>query len=212
MSSDNYDTDVFINCPFDRRYKPLFRAIVFAIFDCGFRARCAFELGDASVVRIDKIFSIISECRYGIHDISRTQLDPENKLPRFNMPLELGMFLSAKRFGRNKQKNKMCLILDSEKYRYQKFISDIAGQDVKAHDDKPEMVINIVRNWIGDASKQPIMPGGAEILKRFKKFSKKLPQICKELKLKEKELTFNAYADIISKWLKQPEQTYLIPS
>lgn len=212
MSSDNYDTDVFINCPFDRRYKPLFRAIVFTVFDCGLRARCALELDDASVIRIDKIFKIISECKYGIHDISRTQLDSKNKLPRFNMPLELGMFLSAKKFGIKKQKNKMCLILDFEKYRYQKFISDIAGQDVKAHSNKPKIVVNIVRAWIGDASNQPTMPGGEEIIKRFEKFSKKLPRICKELRMKEKELTFNAYADIISKWLKQPEQAYFITS
>ena len=69
MSSDNYDTDVFINCPFDRRYKPLFRAIVFTVFDCGLRARCALELDDASVIRIDKIFKIIDEWQdYGDYD------------------------------------------------------------------------------------------------------------------------------------------------
>ncbi len=49
-------------------------------------------------------------------------------LPRFNMPLELGIFLGAKRFGSQKQKQKNGLILDREKYRYQSFCSDIAGQ------------------------------------------------------------------------------------
>ena len=49
------------------------------------------------------------------------------------MPLELGLFLGAKRFGRGEQKSKTCLILDVERYRYQKFISDISGQDIAAH-------------------------------------------------------------------------------
>ena len=32
---------VFINCPFDEQYKPLFHAAVFAVIDCGFIPRCA---------------------------------------------------------------------------------------------------------------------------------------------------------------------------
>ena len=34
---------MFINCPFDAVYEPLFDAIVFAVYDCGFIARCALE-------------------------------------------------------------------------------------------------------------------------------------------------------------------------
>jgi hypothetical protein len=30
---------VFVNCPFDDAYWPLFRARVFAIFACGYRSR-----------------------------------------------------------------------------------------------------------------------------------------------------------------------------
>jgi len=75
----DYNESVFINCPFDKDYKALFDAIVFTIFDCGFIARCALEENDSSVNRIEKIYAIISECRYGIHDISRTELDPDNQ-------------------------------------------------------------------------------------------------------------------------------------
>ena len=105
MHSTHYHDNVFINCPFDSAYKPLFDAIVFAVHDCGFVARCALEEGDASQVRIDKIYNIIEDCRYGIHDISRTELDEVSGLPRFNMPLELGIFLGAKRFGVEDQDN-----------------------------------------------------------------------------------------------------------
>jgi len=109
MQSSNYNDNVFVNCPFDKNYKPLFNAMVFAIFDCGFIARCALEEEDASQIRIDKIYGIIADCRYGIHDILRTELDANTHLPRFNMPLELGIFLGAKKFGTRDHKKKQCL-------------------------------------------------------------------------------------------------------
>ena len=133
MPTSNYEYNVFINCPFDDLYRPMFEAIVFTVQDCGFIARCAREVSDSSQVRIDKIFQIVSECKYGINDILRTELDNTHGLPRFNMPLELGIFLGAKRFGSRNQKNKMCLALDREQYRYQKFCSDISGQEHSQH-------------------------------------------------------------------------------
>src|SRR5216684_1644429 len=115
-AAQSYDYSVFINCPFDDGYRPLFEALVFAVHDCGYIARCSREVDDASEVRIEKIAKIISACKFGIHDICRTELDAHTGLPRFNMPLELGMFLGAKRFGRAKQKQKTCLILDIDQY------------------------------------------------------------------------------------------------
>ena len=145
MAVPQYDYSVFVNCPFDAAYRSLFEALVFAVHDCGYIARCALEIDDASQIRIEKVERIIAGCKFGIHDISRTEPDAATGLPRFNMPLELGMFLGAKRFGRAEQKSKVCLILDTERYRYQKFISDISGQDITAHQGKPEQVTKVVR-------------------------------------------------------------------
>ena len=47
---------MFINCPFDAQYKPFFEAIVFAIFHCGFRPRCALEIDDSSIYRRFQLF------------------------------------------------------------------------------------------------------------------------------------------------------------
>ena len=80
-----YTSSVFINCPFDEAYKPIFDAIVFSVLDSGFTPRCSMEIDDSAQVRIDKIFRIIEECKYAIHDLSRTELDPEHNLPRFNV-------------------------------------------------------------------------------------------------------------------------------
>jgi len=90
---------VFINCPFDDRYRPVFDAIVFAVYDLGFIARCSLEEDDAGDFRLSKIERMIEECRFGINDLSAVTLDAITNLPRFNMPLELALFLGCRRFG-----------------------------------------------------------------------------------------------------------------
>jgi hypothetical protein len=101
-----YHNSVFLNVPFDRSYKRLFEAAVFAIYDCGFIARSAKEDEDSSTPRVEKIYELIHESKYGIHDISRVTLDPKNRLPRFNMPLELGIWLGSKRYGTERDRAK----------------------------------------------------------------------------------------------------------
>jgi hypothetical protein len=199
---EGYEINVFINCPFDRGYKPLFNSVVFATIYCGFRARCALEIDDGSQVRIDKIFAAIEECRFGIHDLSRTQLDRTTNLPRFNMPLELGMFLGAKRFGDTLQKRKQCLILDREAFRYQKYISDIAGQDIRAHDSTEKKTISIIRDWLRNCSGNTNLPGGSEISQQYERFKLQLPVLCRKMRLKRAEVTFNDYTNIATEWLK----------
>jgi hypothetical protein len=194
----------FINCPFDAQYKPLFEAMVFAVLACGVRPRCALEIDDSSEVRIDKIFKIIAECKckYSIHDISRTEVTSASGLPRFNMPLELGMFLAAKRFGAGRHRKKVCLILDSAPYRYQQFISDIAGQDIQVHQNEAKEVITVIRNWLRSASRTKNLPGGLEIFRRFQAFEQDLPALCLKSRLARTELTFNDSVSIIADWLR----------
>jgi len=205
MKSPNYNDNVFINCPFDSAYQELFDAMVFTVHDCGFIPRCALEEDDASEVRIDKIYSIIADCRYGIHDISRTELDKGSGLPRFNMPLELGVFLGAKKFGIEEQERKKCLILDTERYRYQQFISDIAGQDIQAHNNSSREIITRVRNWIRAASRRETIPSGGIIWERYQEFTEKLPQMAKEGQLIVEELIFNDYTLLVAQWLENNE-------
>jgi hypothetical protein len=197
-----FATGVFINCPFDAKYKPLFDCLIFTTIYCGYLARSALEIDDGSQVRIEKIFQIIQESQFGIHDLSRTELDKSSKLPRFNMPLELGVFLGAKRFGKGAQKRKYCLILDRSEYRYQKFISDISGQDIRAHNRSTVEVITIVRNWLRSSS-QRSLPGGAEICRQYRAFSRALPTLCRQLQLKPTEMTFNDFTNVVTQWLKE---------
>lgn len=202
MLTPRYEDSVFINCPFDTEYGALLDALVFAVHDCGFVARCAQEIRDTSQVRIDKIVEIIEQCKFGIHDISRTEPDPKTRLPRFNMPLELGIFLGAKRFGDRRQRRKVCLVLDKERYRYQKFCSDIAGQDPAAHNNDPAAATIVVRDWLRTHTRFGI-PSGSKIVERYAQFRKALPIMCKKANLDHRKLIFNDYAALVVEWLKE---------
>ena len=203
MPAPTYGDRVFLNVPFDRRYRALLEALVFVVHDCGFVARCALEGDDGSVVRLEKIYGIIAECRYGIHDLSRTTLDKANRLPRFNMPLELGVFLGAKRFGSPQQRRKVCLIFDREPYRYQKFCSDIAGQDIRAHNNNGREAIRVVRNWLRTSRKTKAgnIPGGARIADRYREFRLELPKMCEKAGLEVGSLIFLDYQTLVVGWL-----------
>ncbi|MBA3962088.1 MAG: hypothetical protein H0X40_09325 [Chthoniobacterales bacterium] len=199
-----YELSVFINCPFDRAYRKLFHAVVFTVHDCGYIARSALEISDTSQVRIDKILRVISECGIGLHDISRTELDPKSRLPRFNMPLELGMFLGAKAYGTRRQKRKLCLVLDRSPHRYQRFCSDIAGQDISVHGRNVARAIGAVRDFLRSAAPaRVIILGGAKIHQRYQRFAQELPAMARELGQTKENLTFRDYTWFVSVWLKE---------
>lgn len=200
MNNPKYYECVFINCPFDKKYNPLFNSLIFAVKFCGFTPRSAREKDNSGEVRIDKIISIIKECKFGIHDISRTELDRTTKLPRFNMPLELGLDLGIKKMGYDDFKNKQILIMDKESFRYQKFISDIAGQDIKEHREEEKNIIKCVREFLGNHTRKKIAHGSI-IMKNYDEFKNDLPLLCKEAKWTVGELSFNEYISLVDSWI-----------
>ncbi len=202
MRTSLRNSHVFINCPFDKGYRPIFYAIVFAVYDLGLVARCALEEDDAGKARLSKIQRIIGECRFGIHDLSAVELDAVTRLPRFNMPLELGLFLGCKRFGPDDQRKKISLILDKDQYRYRAFISDISGQDVHSHQGNSERAIAEVRDWFRAASRRKHLPGAAAIIGHYRRFRNELPDICEVLKLDPDRLTFLDLSTAITTWLR----------
>lgn len=194
--------DVFINCPFDDAFAQSFHALVFAVVACGFRARCALEMDDAAETRIDKLYRIIAESRYSIHDLSRTELDPVNNLPRFNMPLELGIFLGAKRFGDEDQAQKRCMILDIAQYRFQMFISDLAGVDIKAHSGIPREMVRHVRDFLTAVSRRKTVPPTVELLNSYDAFVAALPDLAQSSGLEAANLRFPDYERLVQAWVR----------
>ena len=139
--SSYYYSNVFINCPFDAAYEGLFRAMIFAVHACRFTPRCAKEYNNSGDVRIEKIIRLMEESAYGIHDISLKDV-------RFNMPLELGIFIGCRRFGGKHHQLKNYLVLGDKPYDYQKYISDLSGQDIACHQATPEGIIKAILSLI----------------------------------------------------------------
>ncbi len=152
----SFHKNIFINCPFDNDYKSLLRPLLFTIIDCGFTPRIASESSDSGEVRVEKIIRLIKESCYSIHDISRIEPLKKKDLPRFNMPFELGLDLGCKHFGTRKSSNKKCLILEKEKHRYQKVLSDISGNDIKSHNNDSETLVHNVRTWIRESASNSV--------------------------------------------------------
>jgi hypothetical protein len=119
------------------------------------------------------------------------------------MPLELGIFLGAKHYGSGHNKQKNCLILDLEHYRFQRFISDIAGQDIKAHANDFRQAVARVRDWLNHASGRKTVPGPAAILRRYRMYQDQLPAICERAQLSAAEMTFKDKAAFSSAWLRE---------
>ena len=205
-----YDRNVFINCPFDPDYKPLFDAMIFAISACGLIPRSALESRNAGVTRFEKIVDLVRQCRWGIHDISRVELTHLG-LPRFNMPLELGLFLGASRLGSRAYRDKSCLVLDSKAERYRQMVSDLAGQDIQAHDGNTLGIVTAVRNFLSDSRQdtQTVAVGGAEMTRAFIRFQVDLVQLYAERKIEQHELTFRDYADCAREWCARNQRAVL---
>jgi hypothetical protein len=195
-----YDRNVFINCPFDDEYTPLFEAIVFTILACGLRATCARSRLNSSDVRLHKILEIIGDCRYSIHDLSRTELDRTSALPRFNMPLELGIDLGCRAYGRDYEQ-KSFLIFDRDRFRFHAYVSDIAGQDIAHHEGDPNRAIARVRDWLRSETGRPDIPGARAMQLKYAAFRSELPAICEQFNLDILALTFADFLFVAGHWL-----------
>ncbi|MGV8840925.1 MAG: hypothetical protein ACWA6X_11545 [Bauldia sp.] len=203
------ERDVFINCPFDSAYQPIFDGILFAVIRSGLQPRAAKEEDDGGTNRLEKILRLIRDCPFGIHDISRTETDGDPPLPRFNMPLELGLFLGAKTFGAGTLKKKQCLILDSDDHRYLRSITDIRGHDIKSHANDPAKAISRVTDWLRNHSGFSGIPGGRKVASEYAEFQKELPALCAAQEVDVAEMGFNERLTIIAGYVTTAKPTAL---
>jgi hypothetical protein len=199
---ENFNNSVFINCPFDEEYRPLFEAAIFTIRFLDFTPRSAIETSEGNETRIERLKRLISECRFGIHDLSRVELSKEG-YPRFNMPFELGIDIGCAEYGRGNLKSKSILILDVERYRYQKSISDIAGQDISIYDGSVEGIIKVIRDWLHNHV-QAIPVGSSHIYKDYNNFRRGELKIRKRMRLdNEGDISFKDYVALVDIWVRE---------
>lgn len=161
------EKNVFINCPFDNDYFKLLKPLLFTLCYIGLRPQIS-ETSDSGEVRLHKIRDLILDSCYFVHDLSRMEPLKANELPRFNMPFECGIDFGIKLSDPVKYQDKKFLILEKERYRYQKVISDISGNDIKAHKNEPEGIVKVVRDWFQTMNNG--MPRHKEIWLAFNEF------------------------------------------
>jgi hypothetical protein len=143
------EKSVFINCPYDAAFAPLFDAIVFATVCCGFVPRSALESGTVAEPRMERVTSALFASKYSIHDLSRSKGEGEEGWARFNMPLELGIAM-ARRYMTRKLKGRRhdWLLLVSNDHKYMRFVSDLAGFDPAMYDGTVETLVPRIVSWL----------------------------------------------------------------
>jgi hypothetical protein len=165
-----FNQNVFVNCPFDDDYRMMVRPLVFTLLFLDFEPKISFT-SSSGEIRVSNIKGLIRSSKYGIHDISRSKPMRNGDLPRFNMPFELGLDAGCCEYGGKKMKEKKMLVLDTERYHYQKVLSDISGQDIASHNDDPRKLIGVVRKWLAAQDLTADIPGATKIWNAYNQFS-----------------------------------------
>ncbi|HRG18937.1 MAG TPA: hypothetical protein PLP39_07585 [Flavobacterium lutivivi] len=166
---ENFEKNVFINCPFDENYKPLLKVLIFSTIKIGLNPRLALERNNSAEIRLSKIKEILEQSKYSIHDLSRAKSATKDEYSRLNMPFELGLDFGCKEYNPNPIfKHKKFLILEQERYSTQKALSDMAGADCKCHEGEAEELVNVVRNWFSDEFEN--LPSASKIWDEYNEF------------------------------------------
>jgi len=164
-----FEQSVFLNCPFDEEYAPILQAIAFCITDLGFVPRLAPENSDNAASRLERIIELVRASKYGIHDLSRSRSERAGDFMRMNMPFELGIDHASARFGTDPLPEKAILVLEKDRYDYQRALSDIAGWDIEPHGNDHIKAVRIVRRWlVNQAGAEPL--GAAEVMSDYADF------------------------------------------
>ena len=165
----SFEHSVFINSPFDADFAPILQAISFTVVDLGFSPRLAPENSDAATGRLDRIVELVRESKYGIHDLSRCKAERVGEYYRLNMPFELGLDHGAAMFGAGTLASKSLLILEENRFDYQRSLSDISGWDIEAHEGDYVKAVRKVSRWlIHHAGAESI--GATKILGHYQDF------------------------------------------
>lgn len=171
---------VFINCPFDAEFEPLFQAIIFSIVSCDFTPRSALETGTVAEPRMDRITRAIFSSKYSIHDLSRCRGEGDEQLARFNMPLELGIAMARRYETRNTRDQHDWLLLVPDGHVYLKVVSDLAGFDPMKYDGSVETIIQRVISWLATRPDTTPPPTPKAVLDSLPAFIQEYDQLREE--------------------------------
>ena len=144
------DRSVFLNCPFDGPYRPLLDALVFTCVRAGFHPLPAPSTGRSGTPRLDRILKALEDCRYSIHDLSRSHGEGDQNLARFNMPLELGMAMATRGRAPGDDAHEYLVLVRDAAGPHHRYISDLGGLDPQAYDGTVERLVAELLKWLLD--------------------------------------------------------------
>ena len=169
----DFNKNVFINCPFDSEYNSLLQPILFTILYFGLTPQIASRTGDSGEQRITRIVSLILKSKYSIHDLSRIRSAKRGELYRLNMPFELGIDYGCRCSAKGHLKRKKFLVLGEKPHDYKKALSDLAGIDASSHLNNPKKVVLALRNWfIESVPSNEAADSATVIWSKFEDFTK----------------------------------------
>lgn len=162
---------VFLNIPYDQKFRRLYLAYIAGLVHLGFIPRVTLGL-PSGTRRLDKILAEIQSCRYSIHDLSRVTLDrTPPATPRFNMPFELGLAVAWEKANPARH---TWFVFEEKEYRVQKSLSDINGTDPQIHGGTVSGVLKELSNIFRRESNQPTVP---EMTSTYHAISRRAPKI-----------------------------------
>jgi hypothetical protein len=136
-------TDVFLNCPFDRRFEKLYLAYIAGLSGLGLAPKAVVEISAGGVTRLERLFDLIGECGSSIHDLSWVALSGlPHRVPRFNMPFELGLAAATALAT----KTHRWFVFERKPYRLQVSLSDVNGVDPYIHEGTPVGILRELTN------------------------------------------------------------------
>ena len=136
-----FERAVFLNIPYDHQFENLCLAYVCAIASFGLVPRATLEIPGTR--RLDRIIELMQSCPFSVHDLYRVQRYAPTRLPRFNMPFELGLAVAWQKF---REKKHAWYVFETERYRADRSLSDLAGTDVYVHRGTVKGVLRQVSN------------------------------------------------------------------
>lgn len=157
---------VFLNIPYDAQFEELYLAYIVGLTQLGLKINATLALPNQD--RLKRIVGLIEKSDVSIHDLSR--IESSSGIPRFNMPLELGLALFRSHITRGRHR---VFVFEKKAYRVQRSTSDVNGIDPQIHKGRPKGVMAGLRNIFY----QPDGTTVPEMLSSYRAVRRKLPEL-----------------------------------
>jgi hypothetical protein len=167
MASRRHVDAIFLNIPYDKEFEDLYVAYIVGLTQFGLLINATLAVPNQG--RLETIIGLIGKSNLSIHDLSR--IEPARGIPRFNMPVELGLALYRRHTTRGRHR---VYVFESKPYRAQRSTSDINGIDPQIHHGTAKGVMAGLRNIFRQPGDVTTVP---EMLRSYRAVRRKLPEL-----------------------------------